>query len=75
MKSSRPIHLQHYKHVRYVHTYCGLVNFQGYRAWPFTRQRKHVTCRRCLWMIERDEQVVTYKSRLAEWARRKAKKR
>ncbi len=72
-KSSRPVHFQHYKHVQYVHTYCGLVNFQGYRAWPFTRQRKEVTCKRCLWTLRRDEQVISYKARLAFWAVRKKK--
>ncbi len=44
----RPVHFQHYKHVGYVHTYCGLVNFQGYRVWPFTRQQGNVTCMKCL---------------------------
>lgn len=74
MEDSRPVHFQHYKYVRYVHTYCGLVNFAGYREWPFTRTRQNVTCKRCLWSIERDERVVSYKARLAEWARRKKKR-
>ena len=68
---SRPIHFQHYAHAQYLHTYCGLINFQGYRAWDFTRQRGHVSCKRCLWMLERDERVVTYKTRLAFWAAKK----
>ena len=71
---SKPIHFQHYKHAQYFHTYCGLINFAGYRAWPFTRQRKHVTCKRCLWTLERDERVVTYRDRIAEWAKRKKKR-
>ena len=71
-RSGRPVHFQHYRHTQYLHTYCGLINFQGYRAWPFTRQRKNVTCRRCLWTLDRDKRVVPYKVRLALWAKKKA---
>jgi hypothetical protein len=75
MKSTgRPIHFQHFKHVQYLHTYCGLINFQGYRAWPFSRTRNDVTCKRCKWTLKRDERVVSYTVRLAMWAKKKAKK-
>lgn len=72
---ARPMHFQHYKHVQYLHTYCGLINFLGYRPWEFTRQRKQVSCKRCLWSLERDERAVSYKTRLAQWAVKRAKKK
>ena len=69
----RPIHFQHYGNKPYFHTYCGMINFQGYREWPFTRTQKLVTCKLCLNRIAGDEQVVSYRSRLAQWAQRKGK--
>ena len=63
----RPVHYQHHKHSQYLHTYCGLINFQGYRPWSFVRIRRTVTCKRCLRMIERDEQIMSYRDRLSFW--------
>ena len=72
----KPVHFQHYSHAKvYVHTYCGLINFRGYRAWPFTRQQKEVTCKRCLWTLKRDRTVLSYKARLAYWTAKKKKKK
>ena len=68
--NTRPVHFQHHAHTQYLHTYCGLINFQGYRPWNFVRSRKPVTCKRCVRMLERDEGVIPYRERLAFWKAR-----
>jgi hypothetical protein len=47
-----------------MHTYCGLINFAGYRAWAFTRTRKEVTCKNCLNQLRKTSRVIPFKARL-----------
>lgn len=66
-RDGRPVHYMHHRHAQYLHTYCGLINFEGYRPWNFVRSRRSTTCKRCLAKIEKDEGIVSYRERLAYW--------